>query len=378
MKRLAKVCVLLLALLAGFLHAGAEKAAEEIVTIAALDGVTFDGKLSMPVGGADKLVIYVNGSGPNTYDNRREYADGGFDYFAVFAEQFTARGVAFFSYNTRGVTPGEMPPYFANIDEAVYRTYIPSNEVWDIVCIIRRLTAMPALSGAKVYLLGWSAGTIIAPQVVLTGAARVDALLLCGYANDTMAEILDWQQRGGSSMVFYRQYFDYDGDGGVSPEEFAEDRFGISAVFGGAAFEEIDVDGDAVLSEADFAIILREKREAVLAAFENGDDAWLRANYSVPLTAAWYRDYAKFPPNSETLVTLDLPIYIFHGAYDANTSAEGVRRIAETFSALGKDNLATAIFDHADHDLNYMEYIVYGTLPTGLQALFDTVGALGR
>ncbi|HIU15675.1 MAG TPA: hypothetical protein IAC49_04385, partial [Candidatus Ventricola intestinavium] len=44
----------------------------ERMDIAAYDGYMLQGKLDLPASGAaQKLVVFVNGSGPNTYDNRR-------------------------------------------------------------------------------------------------------------------------------------------------------------------------------------------------------------------------------------------------------------------------------------------------------------------
>lgn len=348
----------------------------EIIPITAEDGLVFDGKLRTPEGAeaVDKLVIYVNGSGPNTYDNHRKYGDIEIDYYGVFAEMFVPHGAAFFSYNTRGVTPGDEGPYYADIDEAAYATCLPSNEVRDVVRIIQTLQEDPRLADAEVYLLGWSAGAIIAPQVALTGEARVDALLLAGYPNDTMADTLTWQQTGGSSMVFYGRYFDTDGDGEISREEYDADPYGIVPELG-VDFDYLDADGDGMITREDFNLMLTEGREATFAAFEGGDDAWIKENYGVQLTSAWYLDFENFPPNSETLLTVDIPITIFHGRYDGNASVEGVEAVEAAFAAAGKDNLTVEIFD-ADHNLDFLQIITAGTLPEGFVAIEETVAAL--
>lgn len=350
--------------------------ASQIITVETFDGLSFEGKLRLPEGGADKLVIYVNGSGPNTYDNHRESGELKFNYFDLFAQRFTAEGAAFFSYNTRGVTPGTEPPYFADIDEEAYQTYIPSNEVKDVVSIIRRLTALPELAEAKVYLLGWSAGTIVAPLAALEGEARVDGLLLAGYCNETMADTLEWQQTGGSAMVLYKAYFDVDGDGRISESEYAGDPYGVSQALGGAAFAELDVTGDGYLDREDLSVLLKDTREAVFKAFDGGDDQWLNENYGVRLTSAWFTDYRRLAPNKETLLKLDLPIHIFQGGLDANTPVEDTYAIEESFRAAGKENLKIHVFGDHDHDLNYLLYPMEGAVSEGLQAIFDTVASL--
>lgn len=364
----ALALMILIVMLAIALPAAAREA--EIISIPAADGYMLTGKLSLPEDiPAKRLVIYVNGSGPNTYDNHRTTGETEFNYFDVFAENLTKEGVAFFSYSTRGVTPGEEAPYFADIDQELYKTYLPLNSVSDVECMIISLLKDERLKGAEVYLLGWSEGTMIAPLVALGGRARVDELLLAGYSNQRMDEVLAWQQSGQSSIMFYQDYFDSDGNGSISQAEYEADPNGIVPYLG-AAFAELDLDEDGALTAGDFFIFLKKDREKVINAFEGGDDAWISENYPVPLTSEWYLQHCELAPNRDTLPKLDLPIHIFHGTRDANVSVEGVYDVAAKFEELGKTNLEIHIYEGADHDLNYMQYIYTGALPEGLVDIF--------
>lgn len=347
----------------------------ELVTVTAYDGMEFEGKLRMPQGDtAEKLVIYVNGSGPNTYDNKRSLGETTFNYHDLFAEQFTQEGIAYFSYNTRGVTAGEEAPYYTAIDEAAYQTYLPTNSVRDVESIIRLLKADGRLKDAKVILLGWSEGTMIAPLVALGGQAPVDALFLAGYCNETMADILDWQQTGGSSMVTVGAYLDGDGDGVITREEYDADPYQVAAQLG--AFEELDANADGKVEREDFRQLLEESRRETFRAFDGGDDEWLKEHYGVRLTSAWFADHRTLAPNSETMLKLNLPIYIFQGEIDANVPAQQARDIAQAFRTAGKTNLHLQEFGWHDHDLNYALYPMQGVISEGLQAIFDTVGSL--
>jgi len=50
---------------------------DQVITITADDGMRFNGRLRLPQAQpVDKLVIYVNGSGPNTYDDTRVMGNG--------------------------------------------------------------------------------------------------------------------------------------------------------------------------------------------------------------------------------------------------------------------------------------------------------------
>ncbi len=52
-----------------------------------------------------------------------------FNYFDIFADEFTARGIGFCSYSQRGVRDGDTPPFFVEIDEQAYQQYRPSVSV---------------------------------------------------------------------------------------------------------------------------------------------------------------------------------------------------------------------------------------------------------
>lgn len=345
----------------------------EFLSFTAFDGYSLEGKLNLPAGSSEisKLVVFVNGSGPNTYNNRRAVEEQEFNYFDVFAEQLNQENIAFFRSNTRGVSIGTEPPLFSQLDEKAYQTYLPQNVVRDNETMINALKQDPRLKNAKVYLLGWSEGTIIAPAIAAGGNAPVDGLLLAGYCNESLDTILKWQNTGGSSMIFYREYFDYDEDGTVTKSEFEEDRYQLKEYLG-ASFEEIDLNQNKQIDAQDFAIMMEPLFKSLLEAIENRDDEWLKNNYPVHLTSAWFLAHRQFPPNKTTLPTLDLPIHIFHGTYDANVSVQQAYDIEETFRQLGKTNLTTHIYPKADHDLNYMDYLETGQLPEGFVDIFRT------
>lgn len=372
----ALVCCLSLAAAA---MAGAPQADDpaEILAIQAEDGTIITGKLRMPADGqASKLVIFVNGSGPNTFDNTRSLdGQNTFDYFDLFADSITADGAAFFSYNTRGVTPVDTPPLYAEIDDEAYAAYLPQNSISDVEAMITQLTARDDLKNARVLLLGWSEGAIIAPQVALRGNVPVEALLLAGYPNETMRDTLLWQQSGQASIIFYRQYFETDEQGNITEDAIAADPYGVAEALG-VDFAALDMDKDGVVSAADFGLMLEKNRDAILRAIDEDDDAWLAANYGVHLTSGWFKAWDTYPPNSEIVPQLDLPIYIFQGEYDRNTPAEGAQAVAAAVAALGKDNLHVYIYEKADHDLNYLYYLLDRQIPVGIQAIFDTIKAL--
>lgn len=375
MKRLW-LAFLTLALLLGAAQGEEQMQTTELWQVTAEDGYTLTGKLDLPAGEVRRLVVFINGSGPNTYDNTRQLDETTtYNYFDLFAERLTAGGTAFFRWSTRGCTPGGEPPLYTDIDEAAYQTYVPENSIRDAETVVRALREDERLANCPLTLLGWSEGTMIAPQVAARGNVQVDELVLCGYVNGTMMETLAWQQTGGSSMVFYREYFDADGDGSVSQTEFGADPYGILPALGSPAFEDVDMDGDGALTAADFAAMLAPGYEALLAAIARGDDTWLAENYAVRLTCAWFAGHEVLAPNREVLPTLDLPIHILHGVSDANAPVEGVYEIEAAFAALGKTNLDARTYPGHDHDLNYLQYQYTGELSQGFAELLTLLTA---
>jgi hypothetical protein len=114
---------------------------QEIVKVKLSDGDTVKGRLSLPVD-SDQiplLVVFVHGTGPNTYLNKRKIGNVEFDYFDLFADEFNKRGIGFFTYNRRGVEIGDTPSYYDKIDSAKYSKYLPLAEAEDIEAIISQL-----------------------------------------------------------------------------------------------------------------------------------------------------------------------------------------------------------------------------------------------
>lgn len=353
----------------------------EIVTL--YDGATTKIKYSYPeYRQVDKLVIYVNGSGPSTYDNKRRSFDGNtFYYHDFFRNKFVRRGIAYCSYNTRGVDLGDIEPLFIQINDAEYKKYLPSNSVKDVESIISHLTDKPIFKNTKIYLLGWSEGSIIAPLVALNKKVRVDALLLAGYVNENMKDTMIWQLSGNSSYLTLQRYFDVEKKGYISKQEFEEDRFNVrKAFFGDAAFENFDADHDGKISIEDFAVIQKPYLDSIFNAIESNDDEWLKNNYGnragVVLKSAWFKEHFSLKPNKEVLPLLNLPIFIFHGEYDANCPQQYALDIEKTFACLHKNNLEVNIFKNHDHDLNFAVWLMKKTIPEGIACIFDTVEAL--
>lgn len=327
----------------------------------------------------DKLVIFVNGSGQNTYDNKRRGVGGlPFNYYDYFKNEFIKHGVAFCSYNTRGVDVGENEPLFTELNDNEYKKYLPSNSVKDVESIIQHLLSKHEFKNAKIFLLGWSEGAIIAPLVALNKKVKVDALLLAGYVNENMRDTMIWQLSGNSSYIYLKKFFDTENTGYISKQEFESDKFNVkNALFGNTNFEDFDINRDGKIDIKDFATKQKPYLDSIFKAIETNDDEWLRNNYGnnagLILKSAWFKEHFALKPTKETLPLLELPIFIFHGENDAHCPKHYATDIKKTFKQLNKNNLTVHVFEKHDHDLNFDVWLVKNEIPLGIFSIFQTV-----
>ncbi|MDL2288991.1 S-layer homology domain-containing protein, partial [Oscillospiraceae bacterium OttesenSCG-928-F05] len=297
------------------LQLNAARRQDQLLEITAEDGYTLEGRLSLPAGDApvEKIVLFINGTGPNTYENRRQSGPYRFNYFDYFADSFTEDGTAFFSYTTRGVSPSEEGPYFYTVDDEPYSTYTPQMIAKDVASMAAALRETARLEKAELYLLGWSEGAIIAPLTVLTTDIEVSALLLAGYPNDNMRDILVYQLLGEQTFFIYTIYFGAEGEDAVTREQYDADPYGvIDLVFGGLSFDETDLDGDGLITQADFADTPRaELGRALFEAIDRKDTPWIKENF-MELTWQWFEGHFALEKTEDMLAQIDdLPIHIF-------------------------------------------------------------------
>ena len=355
----------------------------EIVKVPLFDGETLTGKLHLPAGllKVNEIVIYIPGTGPATYDNHRKFGALELNYFDYFAEEFNRRGIAFFSYNKRGVEMGTDPPMYDKVDRDKYRKAVPSIEVRDIASVIANLRKMPSLKSARVVLLGWSEGTVLAAMAAEDKRNKVHALFLNGYVHDNMADVIKWQNMGGSAMVNLGAALDADKNGSISRAEYdSEDKPAAAFRTGqlrGVKFDQLDVSKDDAITANDFAVIQKPRYDTILDAYARGDEDWIWKNYfrvSIP----WLKEHFALEANKDRLLRLNMPIYIFHGELDANCPVEGVLDLRKRFDKARKKNLHESIFERHNHDLNFVDWVLKKEMPEGVRKMFETAETLSR
>ena len=141
--------------------------AQEVIDFELWDGENTKGRLSFPsdMKEVPYLVVYIHGTGPGTYLDKRNMGVKEFNYYDVFADEFEQQGVGFLSYNRRGVTISDEPPMYNAVDSVKFKKYLPINEAKDVESIIAQVKERKGFESTKIILLGWSEGTIIATLI---------------------------------------------------------------------------------------------------------------------------------------------------------------------------------------------------------------------
>ena len=356
---------------------------DEIVEIELADQARIEGRLCLPRSNGNAplpaLVIYVHGTGPGTYLDKPQIGDKSFNYFDLPAQEMCRQGLAFFSYNKRGVTIGDKAPWFDEVDRDKFSKVVPSVETADLEMIIDTLKQKEQLADAKIILLGWSEGTVIASMAAEKFPDKIDAILLAGYAHENMFDIIATQFTGKGSMINLLPIFDADKDGKISQDEYESEEAGVAryrqAGLQNSPFALLDANKDGFLTAEDFAMRSKPRHDYLLKSIAEGNENWIWKFYfrvSIP----WLRDHFSIEPNKTRLTRLDLPIYIFHGTNDANVEVEGVHDLQRRFESLGKTNLNAFIFDEHDHDLNFLRWVMRDELSDGWAKIFDVAKQL--
>ena len=347
----------------------------EIISFPLFDGETLTGKLYLP--NQEKIrcvVIFVHGTGPGTYLNRRKAGRVVFNYFDLLAEPFNEKGIAFFSHNKRGVEMAETPPTYETVDREKFKKVVPGVEAKDLATMVDFFGKDERLKDAKIILFGWSEGSVLASLVAEQRPNDIDAIFLAGYAHENMWDIIKWQFSGHASMLAINPVFDTNGSGDISQEEYESEedrqtRYRNSAMKR-TPFKALDANSNSKIEAIDFGMRIDPIYQNLLRKIEAEDDDWIWKNY-FRISSAWLREHFALEANKTRLLRLDLPIFVFHGTEDPDVSVEGVYDLEKRFAALGKTNLKTFVFEGHEHNLNFLDWPMKYEISEGIQKIYE-------
>lgn len=342
----------------------------EMKTMTLPDGEKITARLCLPENPVKTIVFCIHGTGTNNYLNKR----GTFNYYDAVAEGFCSHGIAFFTYNRRGVDVGDTPPLYNKIDTVKYAKYQPVTEAEDIESMLTELRRDKRFKTNKIILYGISEGTIIASMVAERKKVKIDALFLHGYAHENMYDIIKWQDEGNGVMIMANSIFDQNGDNAISREEYENKEKIFSSyrsyLFHNNPFDSLDVVKNNFIDIEDIRKIRMPFHDELMRRISENDWLWIRNNY-FNITPKWFKEHFALEPNKTRLLRVNIPIHIFHGMDDANVPVEKVYDLQSRFNVCNKNNLTIHVFEKHDHDLNFLCWLIDKKWSEGYQKLFE-------
>jgi hypothetical protein len=137
---------------------------ERIITFTTRDGLTLEGKLSLPPDAHNPVpvVMLLPGAGPWTFDRPVEYpAPGGHPlltdtqfvrYCDFYASELTKRGIGFFRTNKRGCAIAREKPY-ERVNREIFSKATPGVLVDDYAAALKELRRQADVDGSRIVLL---------------------------------------------------------------------------------------------------------------------------------------------------------------------------------------------------------------------------------
>ena len=339
------------------------------------DGYDMHGKLALPQSGKPKaIVLYVQTAEGMTVDMKRPLSrTETFNYFDLYRTKLCPDGIAFFSYEGRGIRMGDALPRFEQIDREVFNTGTLDNKVRDVLCAINALRRQPQCKAAPLLLMGASEGTLLACEAASRAPQSVDALVLYGLLAMNMRENFKYIMSDGAFLV-YRSRFD-DDDGVITKDEFERDPHKFRARFlQNAPFSVFDLNSDGKFTSDEMPARTKPYLDAVDNDRFDVLQAWASKSAGVSVPDMWFKDHFDHQPMWHFLSKVDVPVGCFHGGMDSNTPVSAVRELEKKAGLAGKTNISFHYFGRLDHTLNIAKYFSDGELPEGHTAIFAFIG----
>jgi pimeloyl-ACP methyl ester carboxylesterase len=333
------------------------------VTFQAHDGVEMFGRLVLPKDARPRaIVIYVQTAEGATIDQKRALGkDKTFNYFDLYRLELVKRGIGFFSYEGRGIRMGDAPPRYEKVDRAVFNTGTLDNKVKDAMAAVETVRKQLGLRETPVLLMGASEGTLIAAEAASRNPASIQGIVLYGALAWNMKQNFAFILSDGDYLRYRR--VDKDNNGAITKEEW-------ESVIKGTDFGKADQNGDGSFTVEDVRIVNKKLLDAV----ENDDFAalndWGQAYAGVALPDRWFENHFSHADMWSFLKRLDLPVGVFHGDRDNNTSMAAVKDLERKAKDAGLAKIEFHYFEGLDHTLNISQYFVSGAMPPGHQAIF--------
>jgi pimeloyl-ACP methyl ester carboxylesterase len=353
---------------------------ERIVEFETYDGLTLEGKLSVPLKGSSKfpVVFFLPGAGPWTFDRPIEYPvmsdpkemfpeNKKYNYCDFYAKEFTKRGIAFYRVNKRGCAVSEIKPY-ERVSRQIFSKATLSILLKDYEYALNELRNQPDIDKKKIVLLCGSEGTILGPRLALISPDGILSVVMFGYVEDNARDVITWQNTVGPWRNISRM-FDANSDKKITKDEYDTVIKKIPTPLN-LSFSMLDRNQDGTVQPRDLENKATLKN--ILNAAQKNDDDYLWDNL-LNLTSSYLREDWNRGPNHKTLLKLEIPLGIFHGKKDGTCRVEGVIETKKAFEEANKQNLTIKIYQKTGHDLNWASFLKDGQIPNPFQDIFNYI-----
>lgn len=338
------------------------------------DGYDMRGRLTLPnTPGRHAVLVMVQTAEASMLDGRTRNAKGErVSFYDLYRDNLAPLDIGFFSYEGRGVTTNESGA--REINDAIYNTSTLENKVQDAISAVRLLEQQPGVDRSRIFLRGISEGSLLAAETAARIPKEIKGVVLSGVIGSTLKSALVFMASDGMYLS-HRGHWDADGDGRISAQEFESDPKGIRALMSpqAARFSMWDTDGDGFYTNAELRALMRPIVNVIETENFDAFQPWLQGNSVTPVPdlRSWLKDHFSHPSMWSFVSELTMPVGIFQGESDANTSAEQVRQLERRAKAAGKTNIEFSYFEGLDHGLGSLDYFLLGKNSAGYEAIFD-------
>lgn len=268
------------------------------------------------------LVILIPGSGPNGPEEfmpPSDTVDGKFDsIFAAFSEPLNQAGLHTLAIGKPGVDyfgncgKDVLPCYY---DQKLYNATTWENLIENVQDAVTYARNLPEVDRDRIFLLGHSQGTQVAPDYARRDP-RIAGLILLGYEDDDMSTLLNWQISDRLAEDYIERVIDLNHDGYISKAEATKS--------GSFSWDWAPGQDKVSLQQIETYYQDLPANQALFSSVKNS------ALYS-------NGEFTRGPIHDE-VTALTQPVYVFTGSVDEQTPPSQALALEKACKAAGKSN----------------------------------------
>ncbi len=279
---------------------------ERSVSIPTHDNLNLEGKISYPASKTEVLpaVLFIHGSGAVDMDTTipaSMTANGHpVKFFADLANTLNEAGAITLRYHKRGVTLGSKGEVI--VDPQIWQSMNVDNLLLDIQSALKVLRNDPQVDPDKIFLLGLSEGSVLAPLAAIEDG-NIKGLILMSAMARNLKEIL-YYQLVERNLEFVHKHVDTNHDGVISLIE------ALAVPDASLPFPVID-------RNLDNSITIEELKTTLLTSHHQTIQSMLYGQTGI--SGDWFQQHFELGPTFSSVEKFKNPILILQGEEDIQT-----------------------------------------------------------